>query len=397
MSALAVGRAVVPLLLIAGTLWLAAGFLRRGFPEAWHRWLRRVVVVAAGTAGAGFTTWAVVRAVWPGAPLAGWAMTLTATIFASGLAVSLTSAVWGPLAVLSRGAPVDDRRRAFLRRMGGALPAAAATAGPLGAAAASVAPVLRRVEIRSAAVDDALDGFTILHITDLHLGVFIGPAQVAAVVDAVRAAGVVPDLVALTGDIADDYAQLPEALSLLKGLGARHGVVASIGNHEIYRGRDRAAALYAEAGVPLLCSHGTLLSHAQGAALWVAGADDPGRGVDGDDGFLAATVDRAFAACPAEVRCRILLSHRPRGFVAAQRHRTTLTLSGHTHGAQMALAGRSLLQGVLPGSFLLGQYTAAADDGVACHLYTSAGLGHWMPFRLNCPCEAGLVTLRRVV
>jgi predicted MPP superfamily phosphohydrolase len=38
-------------------------------------------------------------------------------------------------------------------------------------------------------------------------------------------------------------------------------------------------------------------------------------------------------------------------------------------------------------------FQAATPTG-ACHLYTSAGLGHWMPFRLNCPCEATLVTLR---
>ena len=66
-----------------------------------------------------------------------------------------------------------------------------------------------------------------------------------------------------------------------------------------------------------------------------------------------------------------------------------LTLSGHTHGAQMALFGRSLLEGLIPMKYLLGLYRK--DDSV---LFTTAGLGHWFPFRLNCPTEAALITLR---
>jgi predicted MPP superfamily phosphohydrolase len=29
-------------------------------------------------------------------------------------------------------------------------------------------------------------------------------------------------------------------------------------------------------------------------------------------------------------------------------------------------------------------------------LYTSAGMGHWFPFRLNCPPEAPLIELKKV-
>jgi predicted MPP superfamily phosphohydrolase len=291
------------------------------------------------------------------------------------------------------GAPPDAGRRAFLRNATAVMPASAVASGPLGAAAALGAPAIVDVEIPSASVPAALDGFTILHITDLHLGTFITPAQVAAVVDAVRARGVTPDLIALTGDISDDVTMLPETLALLQAMGARHGVVACIGNHEIYRGRDRAEACYANAGVPLLSDRGLLVESGD-ARLWIAGANDPARGIDGDDGFLRRSVDAAFSACPDDVACRILLSHRPRGFVAAQAHRATLTLSGHTHGGQAALLGRSLLAPLMPESFLLGRYTRRVDGDVDCHLYTSAGLGHWMPFRLNCPCEAALVRLR---
>ena len=68
-----------------------------------------------------------------------------------------------------------------------------------------------------------------------------------------------------------------------------------------------------------------------------------------------------------------------------------MTLSGHTHGGQVAVAGRSVFEPLLPRSYLLGHYQAGES-----HLYTSAGLGHWLPFRLGCPCEGALITLRRV-
>ena len=392
MSALAVGRILVPLLVMGGTVALSSWLLRRNFAGAWQRWLGRAVRVVVVVAAVCFVVWQVFRLAAPASAWSRVPILVTTLVFSSSLLVALTSAVWGPVNALSRRLPVDERRRAFLGRVGGALPAMAAASGPLGTVAAGATPVLRTIEVTSRSVPAALDGFSILHLTDVHLGVFVTPAQVAAIVDAVVARGKAPDLVALTGDIADDYAQLPEALAILQRLGARHGIVASIGNHEIYRGRARAEELYAAAQIPVLSDAGMLLEHG-GARLWLAGANDPARGIDGADDFLAATVDRAFAACPGDVTCRVLLSHRPRGFLRAIEHGATLTLAGHTHGAQMAILGRSLATPVLPDSFLLGRYVRATEAG-ECHLYTSAGLGHWMPLRLNCPAEAALVTLR---
>ena len=150
---------------------------------------------------------------------------------------------------------------------------------------------------------------------------------------------------------------------------------------------DRGTAL------PWVLVGGGVVLERNGARLWLAGADDPARGLDGPAAFLARTVADALSPCPADITCKVLLSHRPRAFDTAPSHGATLTLSGHTHGAQMALFGRSWLQPLWPESFLLGHYTRRGQTGTS-HLYTSAGLGHWMPFRLNCPCETVLITLR---
>jgi predicted MPP superfamily phosphohydrolase len=387
-----VARMLMPVVVIGLTLGVSVAFLRRGFPDAWQRWVKRATVVGLGVALVGFVGWEILRVWRPHSAASGIAMTLTSTVFVSAIALALSAIVWGPPAVLTHRRPVDPTRRAFLRRLTGAVPVAAASSGPAGAVAASLTPVLTPVDIASPSVPAALDGLTILQLTDVHLGVFIHEEQLQAVVDAVRAAGIQPDAIVLTGDICDDYTQLPGALRRLKALRPRLGMFACIGNHEIYRGRQKAEAIYADEGVEFLCDGGVLLEH-NGARLWLAGANDPARGIDGPAAFLEETVKRAMAGCPADVSCRVLLAHRPRAFITAATLDVTLTLSGHTHGAQMALWGRSLLEPLWPESFLLGHYRRASPSGTS-HLYTSAGLGHWMPFRLNCPCEAVLVTLR---
>jgi hypothetical protein len=84
------------------------------------------------------------------------------------------------------------------------------------------------------------------------------------------------------------------------------------------------------------------------------------------------------------------MSHRPDVFPYAADLGVQLTLSGHTHGGQIGFDGRSVLEGVFPHSFLWGEYAIKAS-----RLYTTCGAGHWFPFRLGCPAEAPLITLRR--
>lgn len=396
MSTPALVRAAFLVVVIALTFLVTSSFLRRGFPEAWASWVKKLALFAVVAGLIGIVGWQGPRSLGFQSPFAFGFLTISSAVLASSIALALTSLVWGPAALVTRARPLDPQRRAFLRRVTGAVPIVAAGTGPVGALSAVARPALTEVEIKNGRVPRALDGLTILQLTDVHLGVFIHEDQFQRVVDVCRERGVVPDLVVLTGDIADDLKQLPGALEVLKALQAPLGIFASIGNHEIYRGRDETMAIYREAGVGYLCNDGVVVEK-NGGKLWLAGADDPARGLDGSDAFLERTVARAMAGCPDDVACKVLLSHRPRGFVAAQKHGVTLTLSGHTHGAQMGAFGRSLLEPFWPESFLLGHYrhrdpASSLDD--TCHLYTSAGLGHWMPFRLNCPCEAVLVTLR---
>jgi hypothetical protein len=373
---------VLAFLLVAAALCRLA--LKSTFPLAWERWLRRAFRVVVVVAAVALPCWFIGRMA-DVEPLAVAGATSAAVIVVSLTMVLLSAPAFTVGGAVARRLQ-DPGRRAFLTGATVAVPSTAALAGPAGAVSASTPPRLQEVEVKSALVPPALDGLKILQLSDVHLGTFIDAAQVRLVVDAAKPRA--PHLVVLTGDIADDYELLPPALAAIRELAAPLGMFASIGNHEIYRGRDDAIRLFEDGGARFLCNDGVVLEHA-GARIWLAGVDDPAR-LRGDiEPFLEASVARCMERCPDDVDCRIVLSHRPKAFDFTSTHGVALQLSGHTHGAQMALFGRSLLEGIIPMDYLLGLYHRG--DSV---LYTTAGLGHWFPFRLNCPPEAALVTLR---
>ncbi len=228
-----------------------------------------------------------------------------------------------------------------------------------------------------------LDGFKILHLSDVHIGAFVGLEHLGGLLE--DAARHKPDLVLVTGDLADDLGRLPDALGMIAGLKAPHGAWASIGNHEYYQGIDRVKRAHARSDVPLLMEDSALL-RVRGAGLFLAGADDPVNLRRDSDDFLKGTVQASLRRRP-EGAFTVLMSHRPRGFVEAARQGVELTLSGHTHGGQVGRAGRSLFDH--KDNFFWGHYRRGQSQ-----LYTSSGVGHWLPVRLGCPTEAPLITLR---
>jgi predicted MPP superfamily phosphohydrolase len=201
------------------------------------------------------------------------------------------------------------------------------------------------------------------------------------------AAAMKPDLVLMTGDISDDTEILPEALGLVTQLNPPAGVFACLGNHEYFRGLRRIRRIFDRSPIPLLVNAALPLKW-RNTDLLVAGIDDPVRLNAGDYAFFKGAVDQALAGAPAR-DFTLLMSHRPSAFEYTPRAGVDLTLSGHTHGGQIGLAGRSVFEYLGgPGQFLWGEYASGAG-----RLYTSAGVGHWFPFRLGCPAEAPVLVL----
>jgi predicted MPP superfamily phosphohydrolase len=88
----------------------------------------------------------------------------------------------------------------------------------------------------------------------------------------------------------------------------------------------------------------------------------------------------------------ILLQHAPQLFPQAQKFGIGLTLSGHTHGGQIALTIGDMIiaPAALSTMFLAGLFKIGGS-----HLYVNRGLGTTgPPIRINAPPEITHITLK---
>lgn len=277
-------------------------------------------------------------------------------------------------------------RRYMLRKAAAAIPIATLGAGTAGFAGSFNDVRLFRKELKYEKLPGSLDGVSILHLSDMHLGRYFGLADFEELAE--RADELKPDIILLTGDTCDVVPDLRETIRFVEELKPRFGAFASLGNHEYYHGVEHSRRLHDCSEVPLLVNDG-LVIRIGGTPVFIGGADDPRTLRSDVDPFLNATVERTCAKAPRD-SFKILMSHRPRGFVKATELGVDLTLSGHTHGGQIGVGGRSIFESDDPPNYFWGHYKNGKSQ-----LYTSSGVGHWFPFRLGCPAEAPLLVLRR--
>ncbi len=233
-----------------------------------------------------------------------------------------------------------------------------------------------------------LEGLKILHLSDIHIGPYIQLADLEALL--ARAAQAAPDIVLITGDICDHNPEYLAALRLLESVPARLGAYASLGNHEYMRGIRRIRQHFDQTAIPLLVDEG-LAVPVGAATLYLGGVDDPHfLRSPASYGQLRNSVEKAVSASPSDA-FTVLLSHRSQALdYAAPLGGTDLILAGHTHGFQFGLAGRSVFEPFFPQRYIWGHYKKGTTQ-----LYTTAGVGHWLPFRFGCPPEAPIITLHR--
>ncbi len=281
---------------------------------------------------------------------------------------------------------IDLHRRSFLQATGALLPLAVVSTSVAGVAATMGGARSFIVKLTLPGLPPALRGLRILQLSDVHLGGFMLTDFLAGTIENARVAK--PDLVVVTGDLADDYRLLPEALAMLDDFDAPFGIYAIPGNHEYGNGIEQFRKLVADSSVKLLINEGCRIS-VRGTSLYLAGVDDISgrpRGIDRDD-YMHACVVAALRDRRSE-DFSILLSHRPKSFEMAAQHQVPLTLAGHTHGGQAALAGKSWLELAGVEKYAWGLYHK--ND---CVLYTTAGVGQWAPVRVGCPTEAPVFEL----
>jgi predicted MPP superfamily phosphohydrolase len=268
-------------------------------------------------------------------------------------------------------------------RQGSAL--AVLAAGPIASAwglwnARRTAQVLR-IDVPIAGLPQALHGFTVAQISDIHVGPTIRQGYLERIVARVNALGV--DMVAITGDLVDgSVADLQRHVAPVAGLKSRHGSFFVTGNHEYYSGAHAWIAELRRLGVTVLMNEHVVLQHdtalqPQGASLVVAGVAD----------FSAHHFDLAHRSDPVAALLgapaaglRLLLAHQPRSAQAASDAGFDLQLSGHTHGGQF-WPWMHFVKFQQP-------FTAGLHRLQNLWVYTHRGTGYWgPPKRFGAPSE----------
>ncbi|MDB4972484.1 MAG: metallophosphoesterase [Myxococcaceae bacterium] len=291
---------------------------------------------------------------------------------------SAPSALAKPPELAARPAPERPERREFIAQAaaGGAL-AFGFGAGLYGTWVGRRDYTIETVPIRLAKLPRALDGLTIVQLSDIHIGTFVNERELRAALELVR--GAKPDLVVLTGDLLDhDAAYAPMLGRFARSLGglARYGVHAIPGNHDHYAGAGAMMDALRDAGSQVLLNRHVQIGQGK-AAIVLAGLDDvAGPRFEGPGPRL----DLAFRGAPAEL-ARVLLSHNP-AYFPTSRGEADLTLSGHTHGGQISLFINPA-ELMLRHGLVRGHYTV--DDS---QLYVNRGFGTaGPPARIGSPPE----------
>jgi len=241
-------------------------------------------------------------------------------------------------------------------------------------------PEVRTIEISLPGLPAELDGFSLVQLTDIHIGLLLKGPWLEEVVRKTNALNA--DLVVLTGDMIDGS---PEALANdiapLRALHAKYGVYGVAGNHEYYFGLRRWLPVFEQLGIVMLENSYRAFS-IRGKTLVLAGVADQAAlmfGEPGPDYTFLQTLPQG---------THILLQHRPTG--TPEQGRTDLQLSGHTHGGHLFFL-----------KWLIASYNGGLISGLSdvngAKLYISSGTGVWAGFscRLGVPSEIALLILRR--
>lgn len=244
---------------------------------------------------------------------------------------------------------------------------------------------ITRVDVPVDGLPPELDGFTILHLSDLHLRGW-GPFE-QALVQTVRS--VPTPAVALTGDFLGAAAGATALIPIVMEIGRDRVVYGVLGNHD-YLPQVNTRSLandLARAGVRLLVNGADVIRH-RGRRVWIIGVDDPHTGRDD----LQQALSHVLPPAGEQGEPRILLAHSPDIFPAAARAGVDLVLAGHTHGGQICLPGGvPIITNTRRGRFGAGLFRRGRTT-----MFVTRGIGtSGLRGRLFCPPEIAVVRLVR--
>jgi len=252
-------------------------------------------------------------------------------------------------------------------------------------------PVIEEVEVNLPELPKIADGFTIVQISDLHLGPTAGLTYLSEIVQQVNA--LKPDIIVITGNIADfSYSLYYEPLAAeIDKLKSKSGVYFCTGISDFWSGASETwARLLHYKGINVLRNSVARIADGNNETIIsIVGVDDwysgyfysmwgvnPGPKLKDTLGLVSDTT-----------RPIILLANNPSQFYQSYQQKIDLQLSGHNLGGQ-----------VFPMHFWIypfHTYFAGKYETDSSVLYVSRGLGYWLvPLRLGSKPEISKIVLR---
>ena len=255
---------------------------------------------------------------------------------------------------------------------------------------------VKEVNILSADLPEAFDGYRIVQIADIHAGSWGTDTQPIQ-----RAINIIndlhPDLIVFTGDLVNNLAsELDTFIPIFAQLKAKHGIYSVLGNHdystyikwehphEQEAELDSLKAKQAQMGWQMLNNRHVKL-YIEEDSIALIGVENSGRPPFPDHAQLNEAMKGT------ENMFKILLSHDPSHWRREVLPKTDiqLMLSGHTHNMQTSLFGFS------PAILAYPEHSGLYQENGQM-LYVNVGLGHLLyPIRLGAWPEITLLTLRK--
>ncbi len=226
-----------------------------------------------------------------------------------------------------------------------------------------------------------VNGFTIVQLSDLHIGHTIKADFLKEIV--ARTNAMHPDIVVITGDLVDVVAEKArKELAPLNDLNAPSFFVT--GNHEYYHGVESILELVESLGVLPLANKAIQIGSGDKSFNLVGINDLTGTRF----GIRAPDVETAYLNADT-TKPTIVLSHQPKALPLLAQYRCDLMLSGHTHGGQIFPFGLLVM---LDQPYLSGLYRHNAEQ----QIFVSRGTGYWgPPLRVFAPSEISRIVITK--
>jgi len=238
---------------------------------------------------------------------------------------------------------------------------------------------LERIDIDLERLPKKLDGFKIIHLSDIHHSPFTNLEHIQRAVKIANR--LKPDMFILTGDYVSHETQyIAPVAKVLGKLRSEFGTYACLGNHDHWTDAESVTKHFRNEGINVLINEGFRFE-GRGGSFWLAGVDDHMVGRTDVPAALKGSY-------PDEMK--LLLAHNPIIFRQAVRAGVDLTLSGHTHGGQVKI--RDDEKRILPRRRL----SSGLHRRKSSQIYITRGIGTVvLPVRYQCPPEISLLELHK--